>query len=147
VISLFDSDDLGLGPNWQKRLAQKFTSNHLYPEAWPPGTTSHNPSPKVLVLNERILDRLKNAKEDHWIAESAGLISTNSGMNDHLGVLSRSLGIGAVGCHVTEGECTSAKFALIQKGNLRFYRDIPNLTTEDFTRLISELRRPSHRGD
>ena len=99
AIPLFPVADLGIGPNWSELLKEKLASNRLYPDFWPSGVSQSLPSPKILILDDAVFERLRKL-EGHagLIAKCGGIISTNSNMNSHLGVLSRGIGIGAMTC-------------------------------------------------
>ena len=51
TISLFDVDDLGIGPDWPGALSKSLDSPQLYPDLWPFGCKSDVRSPKILILD------------------------------------------------------------------------------------------------
>jgi hypothetical protein len=147
ALPLFPAADLGLGPNWQKRLTEKLTSKRLYPNFWPSGVSRNVPSPKVLILDEEVF-RMLGSPEYYidLLAKCGGVVSMDSGMVSHLAVLSRGMGIGAISCPLSDDERASAKFVLFQDGRLTIYRDVPNLTASDFECLMAALS-SGHPGD
>jgi hypothetical protein len=147
TIPLFDAEDLGLGQNWLSTLQKKVATTRLYPESWPSDVRFYGRSPKILVLDEGILHRMRDAFADQIVTEIHGIISINSGMTSHVAVLSRSLGIGAISCPLIERERASAKFALIQAGQLRLYMDVPDLLTDDFASLLADMQCMKPTGD
>ena len=142
VISLYNAEDLGMGPSWEQVIWSKIRARRLYPDHWPIGVRISETSPKVLILDDEILSRVdRDMHAPDVIAASSGVISATSGMTSHLAVLSRNIGIGAIGCNLSETEKAESKFALFQEGRLRLYREVPNLTAGQFEELIGAVRR------
>lgn len=147
TIALFDSSDLGLGPNWASLLRSKLAAHRLHPVAWPQGVVHYGPSPKIIMLDDNVFRRLHEAGEEDIFAQAAGFISSNSGMVSHLAVMSRSLGIGAVSCTLSEEERVGAKFALLSAGDIHLYFDRPNIQSDEIGSLIAAMCRRAPSGD
>jgi hypothetical protein len=147
TIALFNAGDLGLGPDWPKILRKKLDMQRIYPECWPSGCVLNHRSPKILILDEHVLQKMRDAGADGLLPDVAGVISTNSGMTSHLAVMSRGLGIGAITCAVSDEERANAKFAFLQAGRLRLYQDMPDLSESDFVSLMAAMNRTKLTGD
>jgi len=136
TLPLFDTDDLGLGPEWPVILERKFLTSQLYPDLWPAGTATDEPSPKVLILDEGVFGRIRKAGFERLLLSVVGIITMNSGMVSHLGVMTRSLGIASLCYALTDVERATAKFALLRDNRLQIYKDVPSLRAEDFNHLV-----------
>ena len=147
TIALSDSPDLGLGPEWDNSLTKKLTANRLYADYWPQGVVSYGPSPKILILDDRVFDRLRRSGHNEPLLQTSGFISLNSGPVSHLAVLSRRLGIGAVRCTFSEEERARAKFALLREGIVDLYFDRPGATADDMQLLVSAMRARFNSGN
>ena len=90
---------------------------------------------------------IREAYADDLFTRISGIISLNSRVTSHLGVLCRSLGIGGVTCALSEQERASAKFALFQDGRLKLYRDVPDFSAIMFASLMADINHRTRTGD
>jgi hypothetical protein len=133
TIAVPNKADLGLGPDWRKKLVELLNIPQLYPEYWPSGYKLYDPSPKIIILDNRLFERFYRNDDTKIFSKCAGIItSTKAGATSHVGVTC---------CTLSDEEQLSARFALFQSGRLTLYRNRPNLTDREISHLLAAMGR------
>ncbi|MFL5295817.1 MAG: PEP-utilizing enzyme [Phenylobacterium sp.] len=146
VINLLTG--LGSRPHpWLGQFKRKLYTRRLYPDLWPSAEGSWNPSPKILILDNKTANFLHEIREDHLIAQAAGLIAVDGGMTSHLAVYARGAGIGAVGITLSNEELGRVRFALISSDRAYLYVDLPGMEVDQFRKLVDAMPFPRYIGD